>query len=55
MAKTGYTRRSFLKTGAAAAAASTLPAPMIWAQEIKNITLRQFGTACRTSTMWRRR
>ncbi len=44
MAKTGYTRRSLLKTGGAALAASALPAPMIWAQETKNIVLRQFGT-----------
>ncbi|RWR07938.1 ABC transporter substrate-binding protein [Paenirhodobacter populi] len=44
MSKMRYSRRSLLKTGAAAAAASALPAPMIWAQEIKNITLRQFGT-----------
>jgi putative spermidine/putrescine transport system substrate-binding protein len=44
MAKIGYTRRSLLKTGGAAIAASALPAPMIWAQEIKDITLRQFGT-----------
>jgi len=44
MSKMRYTRRSLLKTGAAAAAATTLPAPMIWAQEIKDITLRQFGT-----------
>jgi putative spermidine/putrescine transport system substrate-binding protein len=38
-----YSRRSLLKTGAAAAA-TTLAAPMVWAQEIKNIKLRQFGT-----------
>ena len=44
MSKIRYSRRSLLKTGAAAFAASTLPAPMIWAQEIKDITLRQFGT-----------
>ena len=44
MSKMRYTRRQMLKTGAAAAAASALPAPMIWAQEIKDITLRQFGT-----------
>ena len=41
---TKLSRRSLLKTGAAAAAASALPAPMIWAQNIKNVTLRQFGT-----------
>jgi putative spermidine/putrescine transport system substrate-binding protein len=44
MSKMRYTRRSFLKTGTAAAAATAFPAPMIWAQEIKDITLRQFGT-----------
>ena len=44
MSKIRYSRRSLLKTGAAAVAASAFPAPMIWAQEIKDITLRQFGT-----------
>ncbi|KFI33089.1 ABC transporter substrate-binding protein [Haematobacter missouriensis] len=44
MSKIGYSRRGVLKAGAAAAAASAFPAPMIWAQEIRNITLRQFGT-----------
>jgi putative spermidine/putrescine transport system substrate-binding protein len=44
MSKMRYSRRAVLKGGAAVAAASTLPAPMVWAQEIKNITLRQFGT-----------
>ena len=44
MSKMRYSRRSLLKTGVAAAAASALPAPMIWAQEIKDITIRQFGT-----------
>ena len=44
MSKIRYSRRSILQGGAAAIAASTLPAPMIWAQEIKNVTLRQFGT-----------
>jgi putative spermidine/putrescine transport system substrate-binding protein len=44
MSKMRYSRRSILKSGAAAVAASTLPAPMVWAQEIKDITLRQFGT-----------
>ncbi len=44
MSKMRYSRRSFLKTGTAAVAATALPAPMIWAQEIKDITLRQFGT-----------
>ncbi len=37
-------RRKLLKTGAAAVGASTLGAPMLWAQNIKDITLRQFGT-----------
>ncbi|WP_417267911.1 ABC transporter substrate-binding protein [Celeribacter baekdonensis] len=44
MSKMRYSRRAVLKGGAAAAAASALPAPMVWAQEIKDITLRQFGT-----------
>ena len=44
MSKMRYSRRAVLKGGAMAAAASALPAPMIWAQEAKNITLRQFGT-----------
>ena len=44
MSKIRYSRRAILKTGAAALAGSALPAPMIWAQEIKDITLRQFGT-----------
>lgn len=41
------TRRALLKGAAgvaATAAASTLGAPMIWAQNIKDVTLRQFGT-----------
>jgi putative spermidine/putrescine transport system substrate-binding protein len=33
-----------LKGGAAFAAGTTLGAPMIWAQNIKDVTLRQFGT-----------
>ena len=40
-------RRGMLKGGAATAAfaaGSTLGAPMIWAQNIKDVTLRQFGT-----------
>lgn len=37
-------RRNLLKGGAAFAAGSTLGAPMIWAQNIKDVTLRQFGT-----------
>ena len=44
MSKMRYSRRSVLKGGAAAVAASALPAPMIWAQEIRDVTLRQFGT-----------
>ncbi|MEI4472654.1 ABC transporter substrate-binding protein [Frigidibacter sp. MR17.24] len=44
MKKNHYSRRSLLKTGAAVAAATAFPAPMIWAQDIKNVTLRQFGT-----------
>ena len=44
MSKMRYSRRSVLKSGAVAAGAAMLPAPMIWAQEIKNITLRQVGT-----------
>ena len=44
MKKNHYSRRTLLKGGAAAAAASALPAPMIWAQDIKNVTLRQVGT-----------
>ena len=42
--KNGYTRRSILKGSAAAAMAAALPAPMLWAQDIKDVTLRQFGT-----------
>ncbi|MEO8530322.1 MAG: PotD/PotF family extracellular solute-binding protein [Deltaproteobacteria bacterium] len=42
--KNGYTRRSILKGSAAAAFAAALPAPMLWAQDIKDVTLRQFGT-----------
>ena len=44
MSKIHYSRRALLKTGGAAIAASAFPAPMIWAQNIKDITLRQFGT-----------
>ncbi|MFD1910792.1 ABC transporter substrate-binding protein [Halodurantibacterium flavum] len=43
----GLSRRAMLKGAAAvgaASAASTLGAPMIWAQNIQNITLRQVGT-----------
>ena len=42
--KIRYSRRSLLKTGGAALAASALPAPMVWGQSIRDITLRQFGT-----------
>mgnify|MGYP000029434009 FL=1 len=42
--KVGYSRRSMLKAGGAAIAASALPAPMLWAQDTKDIVLRQFGT-----------
>ena len=41
---TKMTRRELLAGGAALAAGSTLGAPMIWAQNIKDVTLRQFGT-----------
>ena len=44
MKKNHYSRRSLLKGGAAAVAASALPAPMIWAQDIKDVVLRQAGT-----------
>lgn len=41
---TKLTRRSLLKSGVATVGATTLGAPMIWAQNIKDVTLRQFGT-----------
>ncbi|MFQ1701283.1 PotD/PotF family extracellular solute-binding protein [Loktanella agnita] len=41
---TKLSRRNMLKGSAALAAGSTLGAPMIWAQNIKDVTLRQFGT-----------
>ncbi len=41
---TKVNRRTLLAGGAAAAAGTTLGAPMIWAQNIKDVTLRQFGT-----------
>lgn len=44
MTVSSYSRRSILKGAAAFSAASTLGAPMIWAQNIKDVTLRQFGT-----------
>ncbi|MGD1922783.1 MAG: PotD/PotF family extracellular solute-binding protein [Paracoccaceae bacterium] len=40
----GISRRSMLKGTVAGVAASTLGAPTIWAQNIKDVTLRQFGT-----------
>ncbi|MEM7377378.1 MAG: twin-arginine translocation signal domain-containing protein, partial [Pseudomonadota bacterium] len=45
----GLTRRALLKGSAAAAGAAVGSGaitgfPMIWAQNIKNVTLRQFGT-----------
>ncbi|MEM9782541.1 MAG: extracellular solute-binding protein, partial [Pseudomonadota bacterium] len=45
--KGGVSRRSVLKGGATVAAGiagSTIGAPTIWAQNIKDVTLRQFGT-----------
>ena len=42
--KIRYSRRSLLKAGGAAVAAAALPAPMVWGQAIKDVTLRQFGT-----------
>lgn len=44
MKKNHYSRRTLLKGAAAGMAATAFPAPMIWAQDIKSITLRQFGT-----------
>lgn len=41
---TKMNRRKLLKGTAAFAAGTTLGAPMIWAQNIKDVTLRQFGT-----------
>ncbi|MEO6300054.1 MAG: PotD/PotF family extracellular solute-binding protein [Paracoccaceae bacterium] len=41
---TKLTRRNLLTGATAVAAASTLGAPMIWAQNIKDVKLRQFGT-----------
>jgi len=41
---TKLSRRKILQGSAALAAGSTLGAPMIWAQNIKDVTLRQFGT-----------
>ena len=44
MTKQTLSRRTLLKGAAAAGAASAFLAPMIWAQNIKDVTLRQFGT-----------
>ncbi|WP_238364752.1 ABC transporter substrate-binding protein [Mesobacterium pallidum] len=45
---TKLSRRSLLKTGAAAAAASAFPAPMLWAQNIKDITITHIGQSYST-------
>lgn len=45
LSPSGLHRRKILKGAAAGVAAGTISgAPMIWAQNIKNVTLRQFGT-----------
>ncbi|MEM9763763.1 MAG: PotD/PotF family extracellular solute-binding protein, partial [Pseudomonadota bacterium] len=44
MVKKGVSRRQLLAGAAVTTAASTLGAPTIWAQNIKDVTLRQFGT-----------
>jgi len=45
LSKSGTQRRTLLKGAAAAVATGTITgAPMIWAQNIKDVTLRQFGT-----------
>ncbi|MEO1456704.1 MAG: extracellular solute-binding protein [Pseudomonadota bacterium] len=44
MVKNGVNRRQLLAGAAVTTAASTLGAPTIWAQNIKDVTLRQFGT-----------
>lgn len=41
-------RRALLKTGAAAAAATVFPAPMIWAQNIKDVTITHIGQSYST-------
>ncbi|EEB84420.1 ABC transporter substrate-binding protein [Roseobacter sp. GAI101] len=45
--RNGLSRRTLLKGAASTAlvaSASTLGAPMVWAQNIKDVTIRQFGT-----------
>ena len=45
--RNGLSRRALLKGAAStaiAAGSTTLGAPMLWAQNIKDVTLRQFGT-----------
>ena len=42
--RNGLSRRTLLKGAGAAVAGSTIGAPMLWAQNIKDVTLRQFGT-----------
>ena len=42
--RNGLSRRTLLKGAGAAVTGSTLGAPMLWAQNIKDVTLRQFGT-----------
>lgn len=42
--RSGLSRRTLLKGATAAVAGGTLGAPMLWAQNIKDVTLRQFGT-----------
>ena len=45
--RTSLSRRTLLKGAASAAIAAgstTLGAPMLWAQNIKDVTIRQFGT-----------
>jgi putative spermidine/putrescine transport system substrate-binding protein len=45
--RTGLSRRTLLKGAAStavAAGSTTLGAPMLWAQNIKDVTIRQFGT-----------
>ncbi len=56
ISKVRYSRRSMLKAGGAAIAASALPAPMVWGQETANITLRRFESPAPSRTIamvWR--